>query len=104
MPTVPSGILYFSVWKYGLYGLILFIGTYIFKYFDLFGENPLPAVLLVSTLTMFPVTWFEYGDYRLSRQWNIDQIRSNCDRLAKAFLYVTCCIFWPKFVVEADQE
>ena len=87
------------VWKYLLYGTILIVGAKTFKYFGLFEVNPLAMAILVSALALLPVTWFEYGDMRLSKKWQVDAERTNCDRLAKAFLYVSCCILWPKFVM-----
>ena len=41
MPTVPSGVLYFMVWKYALYGGLLFIGSRVFQYFGVFDIYPL---------------------------------------------------------------
>lgn len=99
MPTVPSGVLYFMVWKYLLYGALLFVLFQIFQYlggFETFDEFKGVAIICIASLA--PLTWFEYGDYRLKQKWQVDQERSNTDRVAKAFIYVTCCIAWPKYV------
>lgn len=99
MPTVPSGILYFMVWKYGLYALLLLVITQTFFFFDLLDQNPIIGIVAISIISLIPVSWFEYGDMCLFEQWNIDKERTNCDRMAKAFAYVYCCILWPKHVV-----
>jgi hypothetical protein len=99
MPTVPSGILYFMVWKYALYGSLLFVGSRIFKHLGVFDIYPLAGIAVLSGLVLLPVLWFEYGDDRLSRLWQVDAERTNCDRMAKAFLYVCCCIVWPRFIM-----
>jgi hypothetical protein len=103
MPTVPSGILYFMVWKYGLYGGLLFIGSRIFKYLGVFDVNPLGGIAVLSGIVLLPVLWFEHGDNRLSQLWQVDAERTNCDRMAKAFLYVCCCIVWPRFVISENR-
>lgn len=103
MPTVPSGILYFMVWKYALYGGLLFVGSRIFEYFGVFDVYPLGGIAALSGLVLLPVLWFEHGDDRLSRLWQVDAERTNCDRMAKAFLYVCCCIVWPKFIMTESR-
>ena len=98
MPYVPSGILYFSVWKYSLYGLLLIIPTLVFRSYGIFEQYPVGGVVYILSLFIIVMAWFEYGDAKLFRQWKIDKERSNCDRLAKAFLYAFCCALWPRFV------
>jgi len=98
MPYIPSGILYFSVWKYLLFGSFLFVGQLIFKYFELFEPYPFYGISLLCFFFLMLILWFEYGDKLLSKKWQVDKDRTNCDRLAKAFLYCFCCISWPKFV------
>jgi len=99
MPTVPSGVLYFMVWKYALYGGLLFIGSRVFQYFGVFDIYPLAGIAVLSGLVLLPVLWFEHGDDRLSRLWQVDAERTNSDRMAKAFVYVCCCIVWPRFIM-----
>ena len=103
MPTVPSGILYFMVWKYALYGGLLFIWSRIFRHLGVFDVYPLGGIAVLSGIVLLPVLWFEYGDGRLSRLWQVDAERSNCDRMAKAFLYVCCCIVWPRFIMTENR-
>ena len=100
MPQVPSGILYFSVWKYMLYGLLLIVPTLTFRSFSIFDQYPVASLTIILSVFAIAMAWFEYGDARLFKQWNIDPERTNCDRLAKAFLYAFCCAAWPKFVAE----
>ena len=103
MPTVPSGVLYFMVWKYALYGGLLFIGSRIFQYLGVFDIYPLGGIAVLSGLVLLPVLWFEHGDDRLSELWHVNAERTNCDRMAKAFVYVCCCIVWPRFVVSENR-
>lgn len=103
MPTVPSGVLYFMVWKYALYGGLLFIGSRIFQYLGVFDAYPLGGIAILSGLVLLPVLWFEHGDSRLSQLWQVDAERTNCDRMAKAFLYVCCCIVWPSFIMTENR-
>jgi hypothetical protein len=55
MPTVPSGILYFMVWKYALYGGLLFIGSRIFKHLGVFDIYPLGAIAVLSGMVLLLV-------------------------------------------------
>lgn len=103
MPTVPSGILYFMVWKYALYGGLLFVGSSIFKHLGVFDIYPLGGIAVLSGMVLLLVLWFEHGDDRLFQLWQVDAERTNCDRMAKAFLYVCCCIVWPKFIMTEDR-
>ena len=107
MPTVPSGILYFMVWKYALYGALWFIGSRVFKLPGVFDVYPQSGTAVLSGIVLLLVLWFEHGDDRLSELWHVDAERTNCDRMAKAFLkaflYVCCCIVWPRFVMTENR-
>ena len=98
MPRVPSGILYFMVWKYGLYAMFLALITQVFFQFGLLDTNQLMGILSISILSIIPISWIEVGDQRLLARWNIASDRPNCDRFGKAALYIYCCAVWPKYL------
>lgn len=103
MPYIPSGILYFMVWKYLLYTLLLVGGTFGFKALGLFETHPYSAITFLSVSAFLVIGWLEYGDKRLIRKWGIDKERQISDRLLKAFIYVCCCMAWPKFIMNNES-
>ena len=98
MPTIPSGVLYFSVWKYAFFGITLLLGTWLFEYLGMFEPYALYGISVLCFFFLMQIIWFEHGDRRLREKWNVDAERTNCDRLFKAFVYSLCCLAWPKFV------
>ena len=98
MPRIPSGVLYFSVWKYLFFGLFLVLSTLLFRNNNVFEMYPVGGISVIISAFLLMLGWFEYGDAQLFVQWGIDAERSNCDRLFRALLYVICCAIWPKFV------
>ena len=74
-----------------------------FRHLGVFDIYPLAGIAVLSGLVLLPVLWFEHGDDRLSRLWQVDAERTNCDRMAKAFLYVCCCIVWPRFIMTENR-
>jgi len=98
MPIIPSGILYFSVWKYLFFGTLLLGGTFLFRAIGMFEPYPLYGIGVLCLFFLIQILWVEHGDARLKKKWNVDEERSNCDRLMKAFIYFSCCVAWPKFI------